>query len=176
MYLTYILLSSSRYCRMVSWWRSCPNRHSFSPRPRVCPPAWFLCCSEAYSGNQRSYHKSRFQLMTVFSANRGNKPKFWQHIAFVISGALWWELTILALWYLHATIYLVHGTQEKTILFNKYCHNRKELDPHLNLLPVPAPSSSPPPRPPDCRGYPRCVPHQLCAPVLHAEAENRFIV
>ena len=41
-----------------------------------------------------------FQLMTMFSANRDNNPKFWQCIAFVISGVLWWELTILAVRYL----------------------------------------------------------------------------
>ena len=85
---------------MVSLWRSCPHRHSFPPRPRVCPTARFLCCSEASSGNQRSCHKFSFQVMTMFSANRDNNPKFWQCIAFVISGVLWWELTILAVRYL----------------------------------------------------------------------------
>ena len=66
---------------------------------------------------------------------------------------------------------MVH--ERKLFYFNKYCHNRIELDPRLNPLPVPAPLR--------LRGLltavvTRSVPHQLRAPALHVEAENRFIV
>ena len=96
-------MSSSRHWKMVSWWRSCPLSTqallSSSP-PSLSARMIPLLQWSIFRKSKILSHKFSFQVMTMFSANRDNNPKFWQCIAFVISGVLWWELTVLAVRYL----------------------------------------------------------------------------